>query len=99
MKFNLLITIGALLFAGTAASGAEDGAAIYKRRCAGCHGANGEGKQGMKAPAVKQTKLSINQITDHLMRGEPTSKAPHNKAMSGLKGEQAKAIAEYLKTP
>jgi hypothetical protein len=33
-----------------------------------------------------------------LMKGEPTSKAPHNKAISGLTADQAKAIADYVKT-
>jgi len=98
MKFNVVITIGALLLAGVAAPGAEDGAAIYKKRCAGCHGPNGEGKPAIKAPALKDTKLEVNQITEHLMKGESTSKAPHNKGISGLKEDQAKAIAEYVKT-
>jgi cytochrome c len=31
---------------------AEDGAAIYKAKCAGRHGSNGEGKMG---PALKGT--------------------------------------------
>ena len=79
----------------TLALGAEDGAALYKSRCAGCHGAQGEGK---KAPSLKTTKMDANQITDHLAKGEPASKAPHNKAMSGLKPEQTKAIAEHVKS-
>jgi mono/diheme cytochrome c family protein len=93
MKFN----IGVFLLAATAAFGA-DGAAIYNRKCAGCHGANGQGKPAMKAPAIKETKLDVSQITGHLMKGEPTSKPPHNKGMTGLKEDEAKAIAEYVKT-
>jgi mono/diheme cytochrome c family protein len=96
MKLNIVITIGTLLLAG-AAVGAEDGGALYKKRCAGCHGANGEGKPAMKAPALKGTKLEATQITDQLMKGGST-KAPHNKAMPGLKEDQAKAVAEYVKT-
>jgi len=77
---------------------AEDGAALYKRRCAGCHGAQGEGKPAMKAPSLKTTKKDASQITQHLAKGEPGGKAPHNKGMSGLKPEESKAIAEYVKT-
>jgi len=77
---------------------AEDGAALYNRRCAGCHGAQGEGKPAMKAPSLKTTKKDANQITQHLTKGEPGSKSPHNKAISGLTPEQARAIAEYVKT-
>ena len=65
--------------------------------CAACHGANGEGKPAIKAPALKGTQLDVGQITQHLTKGEPTSKAPHNKGISGLSDDQAKAIAEYIK--
>jgi mono/diheme cytochrome c family protein len=77
---------------------ADDGAALYKRKCAGCHGANGEGKPAVKAPAIKGSSLEVDKIVAHITKGEPTSKAPHNKGIAGLTGEQAKAIAEYVKT-
>jgi mono/diheme cytochrome c family protein len=77
---------------------AEDGAALYKKKCAGCHGANGEGKPAMKAPALKGTSKSADQVADHLTKGEADSKPPHNKGISGLTDDQAKAIAEYVKT-
>jgi mono/diheme cytochrome c family protein len=77
---------------------ADDGAALYKKKCAGCHGANGEGKPAMKAPALKGTSLEANQIAEHITKGEPASKAPHNKGIAGLSDEQAKSIAEWVKT-
>jgi mono/diheme cytochrome c family protein len=99
MKCKCLVTAALLLlFASTASWAAEDGAALYKKRCAGCHGANGEGKPAMKAPTLKGITMDADQITQHLTKGEPTSKAPHNKGMSGLSEAQAKAIAEYVKT-
>ena|SRR5215831_14493563 len=91
-------TLFLLLAAGTAVWAAEDGAALYKRKCAMCHGPNGEGKPAMKAPALKGTSMDADKIVTHLMKGEATSKAPHNKAISGLTEDQAKAIAEYVKT-
>jgi mono/diheme cytochrome c family protein len=97
MKFNILISIGALLLAGSAAFCA-DGAAMYKTKCAVCHGADGQGKPAIKAPSLKETKLDVNQIVAHLMKGEPASKPPHNHGIPGLKEDDAKAIAEYVKT-
>jgi mono/diheme cytochrome c family protein len=97
MRLPGLVIIGTLVL-GTAALHAQDGAAIYKRRCAGCHGPHGEGKPAMKAPALVGTKLDANQIGNQLTKGVPTSKAPHNKAISGLKEEEAKAIGEFVKT-
>ncbi len=52
----------------------------------------------MKAPALKGTSLEANQIAEHITKGEPGSKAPHNKGIAGLNDEQAKAIAEWVKT-
>jgi mono/diheme cytochrome c family protein len=77
---------------------AEDGAALYKKKCLGCHGANGQGKPDMKAPALEGTSLEANQIAAHITKGEPASKAPHNKGIAGLNNEQAKSIAEWVKT-
>jgi mono/diheme cytochrome c family protein len=86
-----------LLTAVTVSFATEDGAATYKKKCAGCHGANGEGKPAVKAPALKGTKLEASQIAQHLTKGEAGSKPPHNKAMAGITEEQATAIAEYIK--
>lgn len=74
---------------------AEDGAAIYKAKCAMCHGPNGEGKS---APALKGSSLSADQIADALTKGAEGKKAPHNKAMAGLTADQASAVAAYVKT-
>ena len=98
MNCKFMVTAAAVLLSASLASWAQDGAALYKTKCAGCHGVNGEGKPGMKAPAVKGTKLEASQIVDHIMKGEPNSKAPHKKGMSGVSEEQAKAIADYIKT-
>jgi mono/diheme cytochrome c family protein len=98
MKLKIAGVIGGLLLTSALALGAEDGAALYKKRCAGCHGTGGEGKASMKAPSLKTTKLDASQITAQLMTGDPAHKAPHNKAISGLKADQAKAISDFVKT-
>ena len=52
----------------------------------------------MKAPALKGTTKDASQIVEHITKGEPGGKAPHNKGISGLTDEQANAIAEFVKT-
>jgi hypothetical protein len=52
----------------------------------------------MKAPALKGISLEASQITEHITKGESASKVPHNKGIAGLSDEQAKAIAEWVKT-
>jgi mono/diheme cytochrome c family protein len=98
MKISMLSMIGSLLLAGAAASAAQDGAALYKSKCAGCHGASGEGKPAMKTPGLKGTSLPDDQITQRLVKGIPTGKGPHKKGVAGLTEDQAKAIAAYVKT-
>jgi mono/diheme cytochrome c family protein len=86
------------LILSSASWAADEGAALFKSKCAGCHGASGEGKAAIKAPGVKGTSLDASQIVEHITKGESTSKAPHNKGISGLSENQAKAIADYVKT-
>ena len=92
-----LISTALLLVISIACWGADDGAALYKGKCAGCHGANGEGKPAVKAPALKGTQLDDSQIVEQITKGKPDNKPPHNKGMSGVSEEQATAIAAYVK--
>jgi len=99
MKSKTAVALIAMfLVSCTALLIAEDGAALYKKKCSGCHGASGEGKPTVKAPALKGTALEASQIVEHTTKGEPNSKPPHNKAIAGMNEEQAKAIAEFVKT-
>jgi mono/diheme cytochrome c family protein len=81
-----------LLAAATAL--AKDGAAIYKSKCAGCHGSQGEGKVG---PKLAGTSMSEDDIVGVLTKGGQ-SKAPHVKAFKGANGENAKKVAAYVKS-
>ena len=98
MKCKVLVGALTLLMVNLTAFAASDGTALYKKKCAGCHGASGEGKSAMKAPALKGSALEVSQLVDRITKGEPSSKAPHNKGIAGLSDEQARAIAEYIKT-
>ena len=94
MKFKSPIVFALLLAMSAVCWGANDGATLYKKKCASCHGASGEGKSG---PALKGTQLDQDQILQQITKGKPDSKPPHKKGMSGLSEEHAKAIAEYIK--
>jgi len=72
---------------------AEDGATLYKTKCAGCHGAAGEGKVG---PSLQKSTLSQKQIADLLTNGAAGKKAPHAKGVAGLSADQTAAIATYV---
>jgi hypothetical protein len=42
--------------------------------------------------------MDAGQLLAHITKGEPGSKAPHNKGISGLTDEQAQSIADFVKT-
>jgi mono/diheme cytochrome c family protein len=89
-----LITLAAFTLASSMVW-AQDGAALYKSKCAMCHGPAGEGKTG---PSLQKTALTQAQITDLLTKGAEGKKAPHGKAVAGLTADQAAAIATYVGT-
>ena len=98
MNNKFVVSVAALLVVSITSWAAEGGAALYKKKCAHCHGASGEGKSAMKAPALKGTTLEESQLVKQITSGNTDSKAPHNKGISGVSEDQAKAIAEYVKT-
>ena len=94
-KFIVLLVVVSVSLSIALPAFAADGAATYKAKCAACHGPEGQGKIG---PAVKGATLGADQITDLLTKGAEAKKAPHKKAISGLSADDAKAVAEYVKT-
>ncbi len=93
-----ILVVASMTFLPTHSWGAKDGASLYKTKCAGCHGAKGEGKSGVKSPPLKGTSLTADELAQHITKGEATSKAPHNKGIAGMTDAEAKSIAEFIKT-
>ena len=91
-RYTMFVALLAL--GSTLAWSAEDGAAIFKAKCAMCHGPNGEGKIG---PKLKGISLSEADIANMLEKGAAGKKAPHNKPYS-VTAAQATAVAGYVKT-
>lgn len=94
-KFIVLFVIYTLAISIAIPAFAADGAATYKAKCAACHGPEGQGKVG---PAVKGDTLTADQITELLAKGNDAKKAPHKKAIAGVSADDAKAVADYVKT-
>ena len=75
---------------------AQDGSAMYKARCAGCHGEQGQGKPPV-GPKLAGTTKSVAEVAAVVTKGgEP--KPPHTKALTGITADQANAVAAYVKT-
>src|SRR5271157_717622 len=77
---------------------------IYKAKCAGCHGADGQGTaagQKMGAPAFssdKVQKASDAELADFIENGGPQKKASHAFANKGVSAADAQKLAAYVKT-
>lgn len=98
MKLNCRVVGIVLLLATGIPASASTGQSLYKSKCAGCHGVNGEGKAATKSPALKGASLDASQVVDRITKGVPGAKAPHAKGMHGVTEAQAKAIADYVKS-
>jgi len=87
----LVLTIAVALFILIPSlSWAEDGAALYKAKCAACHGADAAGKPAMKAPAL------AGKAEADVTKGIAET-AKHPAPVKALSADDAKAIATYLK--
>ena len=75
---------------------AQDGAATYKAKCAACHGPDGGG--GKIGPKLVGTSVAADKIVDMLTKGDDAKKVPHKKPISGLSADDAKAVADYVKS-
>jgi mono/diheme cytochrome c family protein len=93
-KFALVAVMLCMCFLLVQATSAQDGGAVYKTKCAACHGTEGQGKIG---PALKGTSLSEDQIVAVLTKGDEAKKPPHKKPVNGLSAGDAKAVAAYVK--
>lgn len=97
---SLILPLGALALAPRATPAAEDGAALYKAKCAVCHGANGEGKPAVKAPSLvsdEAKKLSDADITDMIANGGKEKKATHAFSKKGVTDDQVKALVSFIR--
>jgi len=86
----LVLTIAVALFILIPSlSWADDGATLYKAKCAACHGADAAGKPAMKAPSL------IGKSEADVTKGIAET-AKHPAPVKALAADDAKAIATYL---
>ncbi len=98
VKLTLLIlTIAVALFIliPNLSWAAEDGAALYKAKCAVCHGANGEGKPAAKIPSLVSDEAK--KLSDADMEQAVIEK-PKHVAVKNLPPDQVKAVVAYIRS-
>ena len=101
-NLGMLALVGALL-AGTcllsapAKADTAAGEAMFKAKCAGCHGADGKGKEAMKTTdmaADDVQKMSDADLSKIISEGKP----PKMPAYKTLTPEQVKDLVGYIRS-
>jgi len=75
---------------------ADDGAALYKAKCAMCHGPDAAGKPAMKAPSLISDEAKKKPDAD--LAKAVTGSAKHPPAVKSMTPEQVKAVVAYIRS-
>ena len=78
----------------------DDGATLYKAKCAACHGADLAGKPAGKIPSLVSDdakKTSDADLTDMIANGGKDKKAMHAFSNKGLSADQIKMLISYIR--
>ena len=93
----LILTIAVALFVLIPnLSWADDGASLYKAKCAACHGADGMGKPAAKIPSLVSDDAK--KMSDSDIEKAITEKPKHAGVAKALTPDQVKMIATYVKS-
>lgn len=103
MKLFILIVMIALalfLILPNLSWAADDGATVYKAKCAACHGADLTGKPAAKIPSLisdDAKKASDADLTDMIANGGKDKEAMHAFADKGVTPDQVKMLVAYIR--
>jgi mono/diheme cytochrome c family protein len=96
----VMIALALFLILPNLSWAADDGAGIYKAKCAMCHGADLAGKPAAKIPSLVSDdakKASDADLTDMIANGGKDKKASHAFASKGLTPDQIKMVVSYVR--
>jgi len=93
----LIMTIAVALFILIPhLSWADDGAGIYKAKCAACHGADAAGKPAAKIPSLISDDAKKASDADLAKKVSETAK--HPAGVKGLAADDVKAVVTYIRS-
>ena len=94
----LILTIAVALFVliPSLSWAADDGATLYKAKCAACHGADAMGKPAAKIPALVGDDLK--KATEDQIGKDITEKPKHAGIAKNLTPDQVKMLVSYIKS-
>jgi len=96
----VMIAVALFLILPNLSWAADDGATIYKTKCAACHGADLAGKPAAKIPSLVSDdakKASDADLTDMITNGGKDKKATHAFVNKGVTPDQVKMVVSYIR--
>jgi len=93
----LVLTIAVALFIliPSLSWAADDGATLFKAKCAACHGADGAGKPAAKIPSLVSDEAK--KASDDELAKDITEKPKHAGVAKALAPDQVKMLVAYIR--
>jgi len=93
----LVLTIAVALFIliPSLSWAADDGATLFKAKCAACHGADGAGKPAAKIPSLVSDEAK--KASDDELAKDITEKPKHAGVAKALAPDQVKMLVSYIR--
>lgn len=96
----MMIAVALFLILPNLSWAADDGATLYKTKCAACHGVDLGGKPAAKIPSLVSDdarKASDADLTEMITNGGKDKKVAHAFANKGVTPDQIKMIVSYVR--
>ena len=96
----LIITVAFLTLGPGLARAADDGATLYKTKCAACHGVDGAGKPTARIPSLiaeDAKNASDTGLSNSIANGGANRKPDHAFQTKGVTPDQIKMIVAYIR--
>jgi cytochrome c6 len=98
-KVFTIATAFAVVLSLPLSGGAQDASALYKSKCAGCHGADGTGSaMGKKMGAHDFTTAEVQKMSDAELTDTITNGKNKMPKYGSLKPEEIKGLVAYIRT-
>lgn len=98
--FIIMIALALFLILPNLSWAADEGATLYKTKCAACHGADLGGKPAAKIPSLisdDSKKLSDADLTEAIANGGKDKKSSHAFTNKGMTPDQIKMVVAYIR--
>ena len=95
-KLVMAIAVGLFILIPNLSWAAEDGATIYKAKCAACHGVDAAGKPAARIPSLVSDEAK--KVGDDELAKAVTEKPKHPGMVKSLTPDQVKMVVTYVRS-